>query len=131
MTHGWGVPPGGYEHEESRPLAEQGGPSRKERRVEGRELQALLAWSSLPFVGEAMLLSLLKRSAEGRQSLSALWEAPEEELPAFLRLHPKALAELRENGPDRWQQAALDAAEISGRGVDILVPMEPDCPPAL
>ena len=73
--------------------------------MQQREVQAALAWSGLPFVGERTLLALFNHARETRRGLAELWEAPLEELDAFLKLHPRSRAALQDRPADLWQQA--------------------------
>jgi predicted Rossmann fold nucleotide-binding protein DprA/Smf involved in DNA uptake len=99
--------------------------------MEARELQAVLAWSALPFVGERSLQALLEHAREGRRTLVELWEVPLDDLTQIVRLHPRARAALEEGAAERWEQAAADADAIRSWGVDVLVPTEPEYPAAL
>lgn len=99
--------------------------------VHGRELQALLAWSALPGVGDHALLALLRRMREGRASLAELWEAPAADLAAFTPLQRRARAALEEERSQRWRAAGEAAAELRARGVEVLTPDDPEYPPAL
>jgi len=94
-------------------------------------MQAVLAWSALPHVGERSLLALLDYARGGRLTLADLWEAPLEDLRQWVRLHPRAVAALQTEAPDRWARAAADAEAIRSRGVDLLLAGEPDTPPVL
>ena len=99
--------------------------------MKARELQAVLAWSSLPFVGEKTLQSLLEHAREGRLSLADLWAAPIDDLAQLVRLHPRSVAALESGAAERWTRAGEDAAQITARGVDVLLPGEPDYPAVL
>lgn len=94
-------------------------------------MQALLAWTSLPFLGERSLRSLLDHARDGRRSLADLWKAPPEDLAAFVRLHPRTLAALARDPDERWDRAAAEADQIRGWGVDVLMECEPEYPEIL
>lgn len=96
-----------------------------------RELQAFLAWSSLPWLGEKTLLALLEHAREGRRSLADLWEAPVEDVAALVQLHPKSRAALETDPAERWQQAGAEAGAVESWGVDLLLAGEPDLPARL
>lgn len=99
--------------------------------MDPRELQAVLAWSSLPFVGERTLLALMDHAREGRQGLAELWTTPVEDLRRLVALHPKSAAALESGAEERWKKAGEQAREISARGIDPLVPSDPAYPAAL
>ncbi|HEU4753128.1 MAG TPA: DNA-processing protein DprA, partial [Armatimonadota bacterium] len=99
--------------------------------MDERELQAAVAWSSLPFLGDRSFQALVDHAREARRSLAELWEAPPEDLRAFVPLHQKAAAALAEDAPGRWRQAEEEAATIRSRGADLLLSLDPDFPEAL
>jgi hypothetical protein len=96
-----------------------------------RELQAILAWSALPWVGERTLLGLLDHAREARGTLADLWESPLADLHAVVPLHPKSRAALEEDAPEYWRRAGADAATIQNWGVDVLLAGQPEYPAAL
>jgi predicted Rossmann fold nucleotide-binding protein DprA/Smf involved in DNA uptake len=95
------------------------------------ELQALLAWTSLPSVGDRSLVALIDHAREGRSSLRALWEAPLDDLTAIVRLHPKAVAALEREAAEYWARAGDDAGAVRAAGVELLLAGEPDASPGL
>jgi hypothetical protein len=96
-----------------------------------QDLQAAVAWSSLPFVGEQTLVALLNHTRESRCSLAELWRQPVEDLARLVPLHVRTRRALETQGEDRWAQAAEDAAEIRRWGADLLLRHDPEYPPAL
>lgn len=96
-----------------------------------RELQGILAWSGLPWVGERTLLALLDHAREGRRSLADLWESPLEDLHALVSLHPKSRAALEQDAAAHWRRAGSEAETLLSWGVDLLVAGGPDYPRAL
>lgn len=96
-----------------------------------RELQAFLAWSALPWLGERSLLALLDHAREGRRTLADLWEVPLEDLHALVPLHPRTRAALERDPAERWRQAGVEADAVHSWGVDLLLLGEPDLPAAL
>ncbi len=100
----------------------------READVETRELQALLAWSAVPQVGERTLQRLLDHARESRGGLAKLWDTPAEDLQCLVRLHPRSAAALAEQRAPRWTRAGEEAAAVRARGVDALRPDEPDYP---
>jgi predicted Rossmann fold nucleotide-binding protein DprA/Smf involved in DNA uptake len=102
-----------------------------ETRVDNRELQALLAWSALPGVGERTLLALQDQAHTGRLTLAELWTSPLEDLSRLVRLHPRAVEALRTQAADRWSRAAEERDEIRARGVEVLVEADPEYPAPL
>lgn len=99
--------------------------------MDPRELQAVLAWSALPHVGERTLLALMDHAREGRQGLADLWLAPPEDLRRLVSLDARAAALLETESEARWERAAEEAREITRRGVDVLVPSDAEYPPVL
>jgi predicted Rossmann fold nucleotide-binding protein DprA/Smf involved in DNA uptake len=73
----------------------------------------------------------MDHAREGRSTLAALWEAPVEDLARIVRLHPRAAAVLQQEAAQRWTEAGRDSEEVRARGVDLLLPAEPDYPAAL
>ena len=99
--------------------------------MDNRELQALLAWSALPGVGERTLLALQEHARTGRLSLAELWTAPLEDLGRLVRLHPRSVEALCSQAAERWTRAGEDRDEIRARGVDLLVETDPEYPAPL
>lgn len=96
-----------------------------------RELQGILAWSGLPWVGERTLLGLLDHARESRRGLADLWDSPLEDLHALVPLHPKTRAALETQAADHWRRAGSEAETLQAWGVDLLLAGGPDYPRAL
>ncbi len=99
--------------------------------MDPQELQAVLAWSALPHVGERTLLALMDHAREGRQGLADLWLAAPEDLRRLVSLDARAVALLETEGEARWERAAEEARDITRRGVDVLVPSDAEYPAIL
>lgn len=99
--------------------------------MDPQSLQALLAWTSLPFAGERTLCALQDQAREGRVSLTELWEAPVDDLARLVRLHPRTREALDAGRADRWQAAGVLAREIREAGVDVLAWGDPEYPSVL
>ncbi len=93
-----------------------------------RELQAVLAWSALPWVGERTLGLLLAHAREGRVSLAELWEMPLRDLTALVPLHARTVAALERDPAARWSRAALDAETVRSWGADLLLAGDAEFP---
>lgn len=96
-----------------------------------RELQAALAWWSLPRVGEKTLQALLDHAREARSSLAELWIAPPEDLAQFVPLTTPTLNALRTSADTFWERAGSDAEAVRNCGAELCSPEEADCPAAL
>jgi predicted Rossmann fold nucleotide-binding protein DprA/Smf involved in DNA uptake len=99
--------------------------------LDPRDIQATLAWSSVPAVGERSLLAVMDHARESRRSLAELWEAPVDSLAGIVRLQPRAVAALSTSSGEHWRRAGADAESIRQHGIDLLVPSQPDYPAAL
>ena len=96
-----------------------------------REMQAALAWWSLPRVGEKTLQALMDHAREARSSLAGLWEASHADLAPIVPLAAPTLAALASSADVLWERAGTDADAVRSRGVELLCPGDPDSPPAL
>ncbi|MFN3650246.1 MAG: DNA-processing protein DprA [Armatimonadota bacterium] len=95
------------------------------------EIQAVLAWSALPHVGERTLQALFDHARESRQSLAELWTAPVEDLRALLPLQPRSAEALAHGAAERWRRAEIDLQELRSWGADLLRAGEPELPAEL
>jgi hypothetical protein len=96
-----------------------------------RELQGILAWSALPWVGERTFVGLLDHAREARGTMADLWESPLADLHAVVPLHPKARTALEQDAAEYWRRAGADAQTIQNWGVDVLLAGQPEYPVAL
>lgn len=96
-----------------------------------REIQAALAWWSLPRVGDKTLRALLDHAREARSSLAELWAAPHEDLAQLVPLAAPTLTALQSSAAAIWERAGADAEAVRNRGVELLSPDDPECPATL
>ncbi len=96
-----------------------------------REIQAVLAWSALPGVGERTLLALQDHARESRQGLADLWTTRLDDLARLVPLEPRTRSAMESGAAGRWRRAEEEARVVRDRGVDVLLRHDPHYPEAL
>lgn len=94
-------------------------------------LRALLAWLSLPGVGEKTLAAAMDHARATRVTLGTLWTSPPGELAELVGLAPRPAAALGERRAELWDAAGSLAAQLLEWDVEALTPDEPAYPARL
>lgn len=99
--------------------------------MQARDLRAILAWQSVPFLGERALLALLDHARESRRTPADLWVQPLDDLAAIIPLHPRAYAAIRSDQEAILQRADEVAEQLRAADVELLAIHQPDYPASL
>jgi predicted Rossmann fold nucleotide-binding protein DprA/Smf involved in DNA uptake len=99
--------------------------------MQARDFRAILAWQSVPFLGERTLLALLDHARESRRTPADLWEQPLDDLAEIVPLHPRAVKALRSDSDAIWQRAGEVAGQLRVADVELLAIHQPDYPAVL
>ncbi len=95
------------------------------------DLQAFLAFSALPRLGQSGLAKLLSLAGSLGGDLRAIWEAGPTSLPTDVVMPAGCRSAWRDQASERWDRAGMLADEVRGAGAELLLAVDPEFPTGL